>query len=96
MKTARIDASPQVAALLRKLAPEPREQVRAALRDLAADRGGIVELEHPLEGFRRLRAGRYRVIFHYALEGGARVIRCDFAERRELVYELFADLVREA
>jgi len=35
------------------------------------------------------------MIFHYALVGSAQIIRCDFAERRELVYELFADLVRD-
>ena len=84
--------SPQVAGFLRTLAPEPRRELRAALRSLAEGQGDVLELEHPLDGFCRLRAGRYRNVFHYAEKG--RVIRCDFAERRKLVYELFADLIK--
>ncbi|HMP74347.1 MAG TPA: hypothetical protein PKE55_13895 [Kiritimatiellia bacterium] len=90
----RVEVSTQVSDFLRSLAPEPRKRIRKALRDLAADRGDILELEHPLDGFYRLRIGRYRVIFYYAVEGAERVIRCDYGERRELVYELFNDLIR--
>jgi len=93
MKSTRIEVSPQVAQFLRELAPEPRRQLRAALRELTRDRGDILEVEHPLDGFCRLRVGRYRVVFHYVARGRIRTIRCDFIERRELVYELFADLV---
>ena len=92
MKSPRIEVSPQVAGFLRTLAPEPRQALRAALRALAEGQGNVLELEHPLDGFCRLRVGRYRTVFHYAENG--RVIRCDFAERRKLVYELFADLIR--
>lgn len=84
--------SPQVAGFLRTLAPEPRRELRAALRSLAEGQGDVLELEHPLDGFCRLRVGRCRIVFHYAENG--RVIRCDFAERRKLVYELFADLIK--
>jgi len=94
MKSTRIELSPQVATFLRSVAPEPRKQLRAAIRDLAADQGDIIELEHPLDGFCRLRVGRYRIIFHYVVEARARIVRCDYAERRELIYELFADLIR--
>ena len=94
MKSTRIEVLPQVARFLRTLAPEPRRRLRAALRDLGSGRGDSIELEHPLTGFHRLRVGRYRVVFHYALAGKRRLIRCDFAERRELVYELFGDLVQ--
>lgn len=92
MKSPRIEVSPQVAGFLRTLASEPRRDLRAALRALAEGHGNVLELEHPLDGFCRLRVGRYRIVFHYAENG--RVIRCDFAERRKLVYELFADLIR--
>lgn len=84
--------SPQVAGFLRTLAPEPRRELRAALRSLAEGQGDVLELEHPLDGLCRLRVGRYRIVLHYAENG--RVIRCDFAERRKLVYELFADLIK--
>jgi len=90
----RIEISTQVADFLRTLAPEPRKRIRKALRDLAADQGDILELEHPLDGFYRLRIGRCRVIFHYTGSETDHVIRCDYAERRELIYEVFNDLIR--
>lgn len=92
MQSPRIELSPQAAGFLRTLAPEPRRELRAGLKALAEGSGDVLELEHPLDGFCRLRVGRYRIVFHYADHG--RVIRCDFAERRKLVYELFADLVK--
>ena len=36
----------------------------------------------------------YRVLFRFEVEGGARVTRCVFAERRPVVYELFADEIK--
>jgi len=96
MKSIRVELAPQASTFLRSLAPGPRKQLRAALRDLARDKGDILELEHPLDGFLRLRAGRNRVVFHYAIQGKRKVIRCDFMERRELVYELFSDLIKGA
>lgn len=89
----RIDVSSHVAGFLRGLAPEPRRVIRLALRDLGEGRGDILALEHPLDGFYRLRVGRYRVIFRYAAVRGTSVIRCEYAQRRELVYETFADMV---
>ena len=94
MKSTRIELAPQVAGFLRTLAPGPRKELRAALRTLADGQGDILELEHPLDGFCRLRVGRYRIVFHSVICGNACVIRCDFAERRKLVYELFSDLIR--
>lgn len=89
----KVELSTQVADFLRGLAPDPRRQLRAALRGLAEGRGDIIELEHPLDGYCRLRSGRYRVIFRYVVEGRQRSVRCDYAQRRELVYEVFSDLV---
>lgn len=90
----RIELSPQVADFLRTLAPEPRKKIRSALRDLDQDKGDILDLEHPLDGFLRLRVGHYRIIFHYKMFDKQRIIRCDFAQRRRLVYELFNELVQ--
>ena len=61
MKT-RVELDPQVAEFLRSLAPDPRKQLRAALRDLESERGDLKVLEAELEGFTRLRVGHYRVI----------------------------------
>jgi mRNA-degrading endonuclease RelE of RelBE toxin-antitoxin system len=52
--------------------------------------------EHPLDGFHRLRSDRYRIVFHYATEGKANVIKVDYINRRELVYEIFSDMVEQS
>lgn len=79
--------SEQVAAFLRRLAPEPRRLMRQALRDLPGGKGDVRQLEAPLDGYFRLRVRGYRVIFAYAEK---RTIECVYAERRSLVYEVFA------
>jgi mRNA interferase RelE/StbE len=84
----RIAVSLQVAGFLRRQAPEPRRTLRQALRDLAKGKGDIVALEGPLEGYCRLRVGGFRIIFAYA---GRSSIQCVFAERRSIVYEVFAE-----
>jgi mRNA interferase RelE/StbE len=85
-----IKPSAQVAAFLRSLAPEPRRQLRLAIRSLALGRGDVKALEGELAGYWRLRAGSYRVI----LWQSATVIECVFAERRSIIYEIFAEELR--
>ena len=77
---------------LRSLAPEPRRKVRQALRDLERGKGGIKALEGPLHDYCRLRIGAYRVSLSY---GPSRTIDCVFAERRSIVYEVFADALAD-
>lgn len=83
---------PQVVDFIRQLAPDPRRKVRQALRDLEKGKGDIKALEGPLQDYARLRIGPYRVILSY---GKSRTIDCVFAERRSLVYEVFADALIE-
>ena len=87
-----IRVAPQVATFLGRLAPEPRRRLRRALRDLAKGKGDIKPLEGPLQDYARLRVGPYRVILSYS---GSRSVDCIFAERRSLVYEVFADAMIE-
>lgn len=94
MKT-RVEVSTQVADFVRTLAPEPRKRLRKALRSLADEEGDIRALEAELDGFWRLRVGRYRVVFHYTMVASERLVRCDYAERRALVYEAFAEQLAE-
>jgi len=88
----RVIVSGQVVAFVRRLAPEPRRLVRRALRELAGGKGDIRQLEGPLEGYHRLRVGPYRIVFSY---GERQRIECVFAERRSLVYEVFARVLAE-
>jgi mRNA interferase RelE/StbE len=85
-----IKLSGHVAAFVRGLAPEPRRQMSLAIRALARGRGDVRALEGELSGYWRLRIGSYRII----LWQSARVIECVFAERRTIIYEVFAEELR--
>jgi mRNA-degrading endonuclease RelE of RelBE toxin-antitoxin system len=88
----KIDLSPQVAAFVRSLAPEPRRKIRLALKGLAKGQGDVKSLEGPLASYSRLRVQSYRVIFFYR---SPHRIECVFAEHRSIVYEIFAEALRE-
>jgi len=77
----------QVVDFVGGLAPEPRHRLRLALRDLQKGRGDIKPLEGPLQDYCRLRVGPYRIILSYSK---SRTVDCVFAERRSIVYEVFA------
>jgi mRNA-degrading endonuclease RelE of RelBE toxin-antitoxin system len=88
----KIDLSPQVASFVRSLAPEPRRKIRMALKGLAKGQGDVKSLEGPLTSYSRLRVHSYRVILFYR---SLNQIECVFAERRSIVYEIFAEELRE-
>ncbi len=87
----RVEISDQVRRFIRSLAPDPRKELRAALRELAHERGNIKYLEGPLKDYLRLRVRDYRIIFQYSRK--RKVIECVFAERRDLIYEIFEKLI---
>lgn len=89
----KVEIATQVRDFVGALPPVPRNKLRAALRALESERGDIKALEGPLEDYFRLRIGTYRVIFRYHVTGHHRVIRCDFAEKRSIVYEAFQHLM---
>jgi mRNA-degrading endonuclease RelE of RelBE toxin-antitoxin system len=91
---AKVELDPQVADFVRALAPEPRKRLRDALHGLERERGDLKQLEADLAGYARLRAGGYRVIVRFITEGGQRIVRCVFAEKRAVVYEFFAEILR--
>lgn len=91
----KVELSEQVARYVARRAPEPRRQLRTALRALTKERGDIRALEGRLENYHRLRVGGYRVIFAYRFVGKQRTIQCIFAERRNVVYEVFEQLRRQ-
>jgi mRNA-degrading endonuclease RelE of RelBE toxin-antitoxin system len=88
----RVRLSAQVVEFVQRQAPEPRKLLRRALKQLGAESGDIKGLEGPLDGYCRLRVGAYRIIFSYS---GRRTIDCVFAERRNIVYEVFAEALAE-
>jgi mRNA-degrading endonuclease RelE of RelBE toxin-antitoxin system len=86
----KVRISQQVWEYLRLLAPGPRRNLRLGLRLLEREVGDILPLKNDLEGFHRLRVQSHRVIFRYVLEGKERVISCEFAEQRDIIYQLFS------
>lgn len=78
----RILASEGVQLWLRGLPPQTR-------------RLDLKPLRRELEGFYRLRVGDYRIVYHFELR---QIIRLDYADIREVVYDVFRQLraLREA
>ena len=92
----KVELSEQVVCFLKRQAPEPRRWLRVALRRLTLEQGDIKSLEGPLSGYYRLRVRGYRVIFAYESSMKThRVIKCVFAERRHVIYEVFAEMLKD-
>jgi mRNA-degrading endonuclease RelE of RelBE toxin-antitoxin system len=87
----RVELSTQVVDFVRRPPPDPRKRLRRALRELAREKGDIKRLEGPLEGYCRLRVDGFRVILSYTGRGA---VQCVFAERRGIIYEVFALALR--
>ncbi|MGA2657599.1 MAG: hypothetical protein ABSH34_08765 [Verrucomicrobiota bacterium] len=90
---AEVQWSEQVQNFASSLAPEPRRKSRLAIRRLAEDRGDIRPLVDELTGYNRLKVGHFRVVYREAFEKGVPVRKCLFAERRDVVYEVFRQMV---
>jgi mRNA-degrading endonuclease RelE of RelBE toxin-antitoxin system len=86
----KISASEPVQAWLVALPPETKKRVRLALRGLERGKGDIKALHSELAGFNRLRIGGLRVVFSQ-LPG--RVIRLEYADSRDVVYENFLRII---
>lgn len=90
----KILASEQVQRWLGSLPPEARQKVRLELKKLASGKSGEVKsLERELEGYCRLRVGKYRVIYRYQTGDKGPECFCSFAESRDVVYEIFSAIV---
>jgi mRNA interferase RelE/StbE len=70
-----IELEQQVVDFIRSLPPQPRQNLRRAVKNLQRENGDIRALEGELEGFYRLRVQRYRLIFFYQVRGTRRFIR---------------------
>jgi mRNA interferase RelE/StbE len=88
----KIELAEQVREFIRACPPEPRRWLRDAVRKLTEEKGDIKALDGELEGYHRLRVRSYRIIFRYDTSRHKRIIRCDFAEHRSVVYEAFLNL----
>ena len=88
----KILASEPVQRWLVALPPETKKRVRAALRELQNGRGDIKALRGELEGFCRLRIDGLRIVYS---EHRGQIIRLEYADRRDVVYETFLKVLHE-
>ena len=93
MTKAEVLLADQVKDFLTSLAPDPRKKLRTGLHGLASDQGDTKDLVDELLGYKRLRVGPFRVIYLEAVRAGRPVRECIFAERRNVIYELFAKML---
>ena len=88
----KISASERVQRWLVALAPDTKKRVRAALRGLERGRGDIKALSGELEGFCRLRIDGLRIVYS---QHRGQIIRLEYADSRDVVYETFLKVLHE-
>ena len=88
----KILASEPVQRWLTALPPETKKRVRAALRGLQSGRGDIKALSGELDGFCRLRIEGLRIVYS---QHPGQIIRLEYADSRDLVYETFLKVLQE-
>lgn len=81
----KIELSGQVVNYLQSFAPAPRRTLRLAIRGLPEGKGDIRYLSGRLSEYQRLRVSHHRIIF----KRSPTRIDCLFAERRDVVYQIF-------
>ena len=88
----KILASDLVQRWLISLPPETKKRVRTALRGLQNGHGDIKALHGELEGFCRLRIDGLRIVYS---QHRGQIIRLEYADSRDVVYETFLKVLRE-
>jgi mRNA interferase RelE/StbE len=88
----RPDIPPHVADVIRRLPPEVKRGVKAAIRALSNEPGAGEPLQRELAGLWKYRVRRFRIV--YAVDRRRRVLRIIAVGHRRLVYEALADLAR--
>ena len=88
-----LDIPPAVADVIRHLSPDLKRGVRAALQVLSIDPTRGVPLARDLEGMRRYRVRRYRIV--YEVDSSARLLRIVAVGHRSQIYEELAARLQE-
>jgi mRNA interferase RelE/StbE len=94
MAVFRPDIPPHVADVIRHLPPDIKRSVKQAIRSLSRDPLSSEPLLRELEGLRKYRVRRFRII--YAVEHKRRIIRVFAVGHRREVYEDIADAIRRS
>ncbi|NGZ97508.1 MAG: cytotoxin [Nitrospira sp. WS110] len=84
---------PHVAEILRSLHPDLKQSIKAAIRAIAADPACGEPLRRELEGLRKYRVRRFRII--YAVDHKAVSIRLMAVGHRRSIYEELTERIRK-
>ncbi len=91
MTSFRPDIPPHVAAVIRTLHPDLKQLIKSAIRAIAADPECGEPLKRELDGLRKYRVRRFRVV--YAVDHKRRVIRLMAVGHRRSVYEALTERI---
>lgn len=91
MTSFRPDIPPHVAAVIRTLHPDLKQLIKSAIRAIAADSECGEPLKRELNGLRKYRVRRFRVV--YAVDHKRRVIRLMAVGHRRSVYEALTERI---
>ncbi len=94
MAVFRPDIPPHVADVIRHLPPDIKRSVKQAIRSLSRDPLSGEPLLRELEGLRKYRVRRFRIV--YAVEHQRRMIRIFAVGHRREIYEDLADQIRRS
>lgn len=88
----RPDIPPHVADVIRSLHPDLKQLIKSAIRAIAADPECGGPLQRALDGLRKYRVRRFRIV--YAVHQKTRVIRLMAVGHRRSVYEELTEQIR--
>ena len=88
----RPDIPPHVADVIRSLHPDLKQLIKSAIRAIAADPDCGEPLQRELDGLRKYRVRRFRIV--YAVHQKTRVIRLMAVGHRRSVYEELTEQIR--
>ena len=92
MNLFRPDIPPHVAEMIRLLHPDLKRSIKFAIRAIAADPEGEEPLQRELNGLRKYRVRRFRIV--YAVDRKGQAIRLMAVGHRRYVYEELTDQLR--
>ena len=88
----RLDIPPYVADVIRSLQPDLKQLIKSAIRAIAADPECGEPLQRELDGLRKYRVRRFRIV--YAAHQKSRVIRLMAVGHRRSVHEELTERIR--
>ncbi|MGQ0557744.1 MAG: type II toxin-antitoxin system RelE family toxin [Nitrospiraceae bacterium] len=89
----RPDIPPHVADVIRSLHPDLKQLIKSAIRAIAADPECGEPLKRELDGLRKYRVRRFRMI--YGVDQKKRIIRLMAVGHRQSVYEELTERIRQ-